>query len=136
MNPEKSTVRNFWPGLVVLLLIYSAYYLLYADNRNLEPQNKAVSHAIKIGIVFVIYLTGSLFLRKLPQPWLLQVWHLIHISLISLLISLWAWHFLVSPLPQNMRKLGNSIHEFLISPLLYLATGLLGRVAPQQPSRP
>lgn len=133
--PDKPGVKYFWPGLIMLLAVYSVYYLLYADNKNFAPQGMLARHFFKIGVVFVIYLAGSYFLRRLPQPWLLQIWHLIHITLISLLISLWVWHFAVSPLPQNMRKLGNSLHEFLISPLLYLATGLLGRMVPQNPTK-
>lgn len=133
--PDKPGVKYFWPGLLVLLTIYSAYYLLYADNKSLAPQDMVTRHVLKIGVVFVIYLTGSYFLRRLPQAWLLQIWHFVHITLITLLIGLWAWHFFISYLPVNLRKLGNSIHEFLISPLLYLATGLLGKIVPHDPPK-
>jgi hypothetical protein len=35
---------------------------------------------------------------------------------------------MIYKLPLNLKNLGDSIHEFLISPLLYLATGLLGKI--------
>jgi hypothetical protein len=131
MLKEYSTAR-FWTGLVVILIIYSAFYLLMADNREAFDIPIMGRHFIKIAIVFMIYFTGTFFLGKLPQKWLGQVWHIVHISLISLLMILWLWHFLISPLPHNLRVLGYSLHEFLISPLLYLATGLLGNLIPRE----
>ncbi len=131
MTDEFSTKR-FWAGLVVILFIYSAFYLLLADNKHLIPVPRMGRHLIKMLVVFAVYFSGTLFLGKLPQKWLLQVWHLTHITLITLLISLWGWHFLVKDLPLNLRRLGFSIHEFLISPLLYLATGLLGKLSQTQ----
>jgi hypothetical protein len=123
------STRRFWIGLFAILFIYSVYYLLLAENKQALILPSFLRHFLKIGVVFAVYFTGTFFLGKLPQKWLLQLWHLIHISLISLLIILWVWHFSISLLPLNLRRLGYSIHEFLISPLLYLATGLLGWVS-------
>jgi hypothetical protein len=121
--------RDFITGLIVLVLIYSAYYLLVADNDRIIQKTPFISHSIKILVVLVIYFSGTFFLAKLPQKWLKQVWHLVHIVLISILVILWSWHFAVHPLPFNLRNFGYSIHEFLISPLLYLATWLLGKLS-------
>jgi hypothetical protein len=121
--------RDFIAGLIVLVLIYSAYYLLVADNDRIIQKTPFVSHSIKILVVMAIYLGGTFFLARLPQKWLKQLWHLIHIVLISVLVVLWTWHFSIHPLPFNIRNLGYSIHEFLISPLLYLATWLLGKLS-------
>jgi len=120
--------RDFITGLIVLVLIYSAYYLLVADNDRIIQKTPALSHALRFAVVLAIYLSGTYFLARLPKKWLKQLWHLVHIVLISLLVVLWCWHFVVSPLPHNLRNFGYSIHEFLISPLLYLATWLLGKL--------
>lgn len=113
----------------MLITIYTAYYLLVADNDGITKQPLLITHSIKILVVLAIYLSGTFFLAKLPQKWLKQLWHLIHIVLISILVVLWSWHFAVHPLPINLRNFGYSIHEFLISPLLYLATWLMGKLA-------
>jgi hypothetical protein len=121
--------KDFVAGLIVLITIYTAYYLLVADNDGITKQPLLITHSIKILVVLAIYLSGTFFLAKLPQKWLKQLWHLIHIVLISILVVLWSWHFAVHPLPINLRNFGYSIHEFLISPLLYLATWLMGKLA-------
>lgn len=124
------STSRFWIGLFAILIIYSIYYLLLAENKQATIMIPyGIRHLLKMGVVFAVYFTGTFFLGQLPQKWLIQLWHLIHISLISLLILLWMWHFSISLLPLNLRRLGFSIHEFLISPLLYLATGLLGWVS-------
>ena len=124
--PDK--IKNFWPGLLVLFVIYSAYRLLFVENISHSLNNIIYKYFFKGIVVFVIYFTGSYFLRKSPIPWLLYAWHIIHITLITILVSLWVWHFMIYKLPLNLKNLGDSIHEFLISPLLYLATGLLGKI--------
>jgi hypothetical protein len=129
---KRFSSRRFWLGLLAILIIYSAFYLLMADNKNALVIPRMARHFLKISIVFMVYFTGTYFLGKVPQKWLIQVWHLVHISLISLLMVLWIWHFAVAPLPHNLRVLGYSLHEFLISPLLYLATGLLGTIIPPE----
>jgi hypothetical protein len=131
MLPSFST-RRFSIGLIVIIVIYSAFYLLLAENKSATFIPIYLRHIIKIVVVFLVYFSGSFFLGRLSQKWLIHVWHIIHISLISLLIILWVWHFLISPLPLNLRRLGYSIHEFLISPLLYVATGLLGRLIKEE----
>jgi len=121
--------RDFITGLVVLVIIYSAYYLLVADNDRIIQKTPWVIHSIKILVVLAIYFAGTYFLSRLPKKWLKQLWHLVHIVLISVLVLLWTWHFAITPLPLNLRNFGYSIHEFLISPLLYLATWLLGKLS-------
>jgi hypothetical protein len=125
--------KRFWIGLFAILLIYSAYWVLLAENKQAALHiPKVLRYFLKMGVVFAVYFTGTYFLGQLPQKWLLQLWHIIHITLISILIGLWIWHFGVGLLPLNLVRLGYSIHEFLISPLLYLGTGLLGTLVEQR----
>lgn len=121
--------KTFWWGLICILVIYSTYYLLQADNgfaKQYLPYKLKIT--VKVLVVMLVYLGGSYFLRNLSQKWLLSLWHVIHLFLISILVLLWGWHYVITPLPLNLRRLGFGIHEFLISPLLYLATGLLGKL--------
>ncbi len=123
------STKRFWWGLLAILIIYSAFYLLLAENKAALIIPIEIRHLLRIAVVFAVYFTGTFFLGKLPQKWLKALWHIIHLTLISVLILLWIWHFAIGHLPLNLRRLGFSIHEFLISPLLYLATGMMGYVS-------
>lgn len=128
------STKKFWIGLLVIFLIYTAYWVLLAENKSALKIPAIYRHILKMGVVFAVYFSGTYFLGTLPQKWMLQLWHLIHITLISLLMLLWVWHFGVKTLPLYFRRLGFSVHEFLISPLLYLATGILGWVGSRNES--
>lgn len=123
------STKRFWWGLLAILFIYSAFYLLLAENKAALVIPVGIRHVLRMAVVFAVYFTGTFFLGKLPQKWLKQLWHIIHLTLISILILLWVWHFALAHLPLNLRRLGFSIHEFLISPLLYLVTGMMGYVS-------
>lgn len=126
---QNLNTKRFISGFILILSVYTIYYLLFADNKIITAHlPHSARHSIKFLVVLLVYMSGTLFLGKLSERWLNHIWHFIHLTLISLLIILWMWHFLISPLPANLRRLGFSIHEFLISPLLYLATGLLGKL--------
>jgi hypothetical protein len=128
------STKNFWIGLLVIFIIYTTYWILLAENKRALAIPVMYRHILKMCIVFAVYFAGTFFLRTLPQKWLIQLWHFIHITLISILLFLWFWHFGVKGLPLYFRRLGFSIHEFLISPLLYLATGILGWVGSKSES--
>jgi hypothetical protein len=128
LNYKNFSTKKFWVGLLVIFLIYTAYWVLLAENKSALKIPAIYRHILKMAVVFAVYFSGTYFLGKLPQKWLIQLWHFIHITLISILIFLWLWHFGIKNLPLYFRRLGFSIHEFLISPLLYLATGILGWV--------
>ena len=120
---------QFIMGLIAILGLYSAYHLLVGDNPDWEKIPHKLRQLSKIGVVLAVYGTGTAGLGKLPQKWLLQLWHLIHTTLIAVLLLIGFWDFVISELPYSFKRLGNSIHEFLISPLLYLATALVGKMS-------
>lgn len=133
---EKNNKRRFWLGLITILIIYSLYYLLLADSPKSYSLHRAYRYFFKMLVVLLVYGCGTYFLKGLSQKWIKEVWHIIHITLITALLALWAWHFGIKNLPGNLRNLGYSIHEFLISPLLYLATGLIGSLEERNPQEP
>jgi len=129
--PPKTNLTRFICGLLVILVLYSAYQLRLGDNLQAASVPRKWRHFFRFAVVIAVYGAGTWGLGKLPQKWLLGIWHLIHTILIGtlLLIGLWDWG--IAPVSYAVRRLGNSIHEFLISPLLYLATALVGRLSDQ-----
>ena len=120
---------QFIIGLITILGLYSAYHLLVGDNPNWEKIPHLWRQVSKFGVVLAVYAVGTIGLGKLPQKWLLQLWHLIHTTLIAVLLCIGFWDFIISALPYSFKRLAGSIHEFLISPLLYLATALVGKMS-------
>lgn len=131
MPINKTLFTRFTGGLIVILILYSAYQLALGDNTNAYAVPRIWRHFFRFAVVLAVYGTGTWGLGKLPQKWLLGIWHLIHTILITTLFLIGLWDWGIAPVSYPVRRLGNSIHEFLISPLLYLATALVGKLSDQ-----
>ena len=126
MNFYKSDKVRFIAGLVFIIIIYSAYYLLFLENSNLIIPMKT-KHIIKFSTTIIIYLIGTFHLGKLTDKWMSILWHLIHISGLCIITSLGLFDWFIAEISESLRLFANSIQELLISPILYLAMGLLNR---------
>jgi len=56
------STKRFWWGLLAILIIYSAFYLLLADNKAALVVPIAIRHFLRMAVVFAVYLTGTYFL--------------------------------------------------------------------------
>lgn len=56
--------------------------------------------------------------------WMIAVWHVVHLVLISFLVLLGIIDWFLMPVSFAWKHLGGSAHEFLISPALYIIAGI------------
>lgn len=123
----KHRQKFFWGGLVLILTVYSIYNIFLVDTSYYFYIPRIVRHFSGLGCVVVVYLAGVVALRKYTVPWMMQVWHALHLFLIFLLLlfDILAWSMGSLPLP--LHNLAGSLLEILISPILYVAMGLLNK---------
>lgn len=122
--PYKSERARWIGGLVVILVIYTLYYLLFADTDNTWIPRK-IRHVIKFATTVAVYLVGTYHLGVLKDKWMSNLWHFIHISLLGIitLVGVYDWTFgMVSPQIKDMTV---TMQEFLISPVLYVGMGII-----------
>lgn len=117
--------RGLWLGLLQLMVIYTAMYLFFYEAPYLADIPRKLRHLIKFSSLIGVYLLGTYHLRFEQQRWMGAVWHIVHISGISFVLSVGAFDWLVHPTSQAVRLLAHQINEFLISPVLFVAMGLL-----------
>jgi len=128
MKLYKSDKIRFISGLVLIIIFYSTYYIGFEENEIMHTFNRYVQYLIKFLFTVIIYLIGSLHLGKLKDEWMSYLWHFIHISGLCIITSIGLYDWLISDIPLGVLLFGGSIQEFLISPLLYVAMGLLNRI--------
>lgn len=122
--PYKSERARWIGGLVVILVIYTLYYLLFADTDVTWIPRK-IRHVIKFVTTVAVYLVGTYHLGVLKDKWMSNLWHFIHISLLAIitLVGVYDWTFgMVSPQVKDMTV---TMQEFLISPVLYVGMGII-----------
>jgi hypothetical protein len=124
---EKLTNRRlyFWGGFIIIVVIYSLYNLYLVDVNYYQSIPRKVRHICKFAAVLSIYGIGTFALKKHATEWMMYIWHLLHIIIIAvlLLIGLYDWSF--GEISDQFRNVANTLFEFLISPVIYIAVGIL-----------
>jgi hypothetical protein len=124
--PKISNKRAwYWSGFIIIVVIYSLYnlYLVDVDYYNSIPRK--VRHISKFLSVLSIYGVGTFALKKYTAEWMMYVWHLLHIIIISILLLMGLYDWTFGELSVQFRNVANTLFEFLISPVIYIAVGIL-----------
>lgn len=117
--------RGFWTGLILLLIIYTIVYLFYYELPFYNEIPRRLRQFIKLVILISVYLIGSYHLKLNNIKWMQIIWHIIHISGISIIIFFGIYDLLIHPTPNFIIPLLLSINELLISPVLFVGMGIL-----------
>ena len=126
MKLYKSDKVRFISGLIFIIILYSCYYIYFEENHKLNLPSK-VRHIIKFGATVAVYFIGTFHLGKLTDSWMSFIWHVVHIAGLSIITSLGLFDWFIGGMSLNLRAFAGSIQEILISPMLYVAMGLLNR---------
>lgn len=117
---------RFWIGLILIIVIYSLYNIYLVDVSYYQSIPRKLRHVGKLSVILMVYGTGTWALKDYFARWMLYLWHLLHLCIIGvlILIGLYDWSFgAISP---ALRNITGTLFEFLISPLIYLAMGIIG----------
>jgi hypothetical protein len=117
--------KGYWAGLILILLIYCLFYLLFADRVDTIMIPRKWRHIIKFVTTFTVYLIGSYHLGTQKKTWMLQLWHLIHLSLLGTIFCIGSYDWIFGMVSYPVKEIASSMQEFLISPMLYIAMGIL-----------
>jgi len=129
MQLYKNDTQKYFAGLVYIFIIYTGYYFYFVDGLFTTIKPLVLKHIILVGIACLVYFTGTMHLGKLQQSWMLFLWHIVHISLLSTLIIIGLFKMKSgNQLPYALQHLFDNIKEILISPMLYFLMGLLNRL--------
>ncbi|MBO3117813.1 hypothetical protein J4050_13735 [Winogradskyella sp. DF17] len=127
MKSQKPNRYHYILGLVVILLFYSCYLIFFADKKNIDFIPRKLRHVITLGFTIAVYLAGITFLKKIGVVWMKTLWNIVYIFglLIIALIGLYDWVFLTGQPNVKLSMFARAIQELLMSPILYIAIGLL-----------
>jgi hypothetical protein len=123
----KSEKAKWIIGLVLILIIYTLFYLLFQENKDIALIPRKIRHLIKFITTISVYLLGTLHLGKIKDKWMASVWHFIHLSLLAVLISIGAYDWIFGMVSINIKHFSATIQEFLISPVLYVGMGIMNK---------
>lgn len=122
--PKLNKKYIFFLGLIAIIVVYSLYHI-YFDLTSVPGISGKWKHVNKLVFVLIVYGIGTIALRKYMVTWMMQIWHLLHIVFISILIAIGFYDWYHGGITEQVRNVANTIHEFLISPALYVTMGII-----------
>ncbi|MEI7628677.1 MAG: hypothetical protein WCJ80_10570 [Bacteroidota bacterium] len=123
----KTRKQRYLTGLIIIMLIYSMFYILFADQPATLLIPRKWRHVIKFITTFTVYLVGTYHLGKHKITWMLYLWHFVHITLLSTITSIGIYDWVFGMVRYQVKEIAASMQEFLISPMLYIAMGILNQ---------
>ena len=130
MAGQREGRRFFLIGLTVIVLFYILYYIVFVYHVFLIVPMR-LRQLIKLAFILLIYGTGVWALRKDTARWIMKIWHLLYGCTFLFLILLGVFDWWLGRTSPAVRGVAGNLHEFLISPVLYIVIGLLRRRMPQ-----
>lgn len=127
MKLYKSDKIRFIAGIIFIVLIYSSYYIFFAENNAVAFIPRKIKHLISLSTTVVVYFVGTFHLGKLKDVWMSTLWHIIHISGLCIITSIGLFDWLIMEVTLGAKIFARNIQEILISPVLYVAMGLLNK---------
>jgi hypothetical protein len=118
----------FWIGLVLIVVFYSLYFLLFLY-RIAQDMPIRGRHIVKLLFIVLTYVTGVVCLKRYAEPWMMRIWHGFYLLILCLLLCLGAYDWTIARTPLSVREIADSLQEFLVSPVLYVALGIFNRRA-------
>lgn len=129
MSQEGSRRWRFAAGLVAIALLYTGYILYCSNLHFVEATSRGVRHVVRFSTILLTYGIGLLVFSRLYPAWLVQLWHIGYLGILTVLLLLGVYDFWTQDLSVPFRDLIITVHEFLISPIPYVVAGLVYRLA-------
>jgi hypothetical protein len=126
-NQHKYKNLNWIIGLVIIILIYTLFYVYFSENEAIKHIPRKIRHVIKFLATCSTYLVGTYFLGNIQIKWMQNLWHFIHIGLLSILILIGLFDLFILPINKSTRDITVVLQEFLISPVLYFAMSIINK---------
>lgn len=118
--------KRYWWGMLLLAGLYTLIRLTAYEPVYGQPDWLQINRQLLRWInMVVVFLAGYWVLRPLEPRWMLLLWNGVHLLLMGYLAAAAAWEYWVAPMPYGIRGSAAPIIEFLISPVYYMALGVL-----------
>ncbi|HWJ25484.1 MAG TPA: hypothetical protein VNS32_03020 [Flavisolibacter sp.] len=120
-------LNNKWVyllGFLAIIIVYSLYNIFF--DLTLDPEvPRIIKHANKLLSILLVYGIGMLTLRRFATQWMMQLWHIVHFAVITILLCIGFYDWYNGSITNQMRDIANTLHDFLISPVLYAGIGII-----------
>ncbi len=112
-------------GFIAIVIVYSLYNIYLVDVNYYNQIPRKLRHINRFLSILIVYGIGTYALKKYTVNWMMLVWHALHVVVIFLLLLLGVYDWTFGQASVQVRNMANTFHEFLISPIFYVAMVIL-----------
>lgn len=114
----------YFLGLAGIVIIYCSYSLVFLYGYS-DYITVWAKHVVKFGTILLVYAIGTYALKNYVEGWMLKIWHFCYIVIMFFLLFIGFWDLISWIESVQVHNIANSLDEILISPILYIAMGII-----------
>jgi len=115
-------------GLVAIILVYTLYYMLFVYVSYFNDIPRKVRHISRLVSIIVVYGIGYYSFKKYDVKWIRSLWNFVYFTVVIMLILIGIYDWTLGPASASIRNVAKTMHELLISPILYAGILIINRV--------
>ena len=123
-------------GLVAIILVYTLYYMLFVYVSYFKDIPRKVRHISRLISIIVVYGIGYYSFKNYDVKWIRSIWNFIYFTVVIMLILVGIYDWTLGPASASIRNVAKTMHELLISPVLYAGILIINRVVVKLGSSP
>lgn len=115
-------------GLLAIIVVYTLYYMLFVYVSYFNDIPRKLRHVSRLVSIIIVYGIGYYAFKKYEVKWIRSVWNFIYFSVVILLIIAGIYDWTLGPASASIRNVAKTMHELLISPILYAGILIIKRI--------
>ena len=115
-------------GFIAIVLVYTLYYMLFVYVSYFNDIPRKVRHVSRLISIIIVYGIGYYAFKKYDVKWLSSVWNFIYFVVVVMLLLVGIYDWTLGPASASIRNVAKTMHELLISPILYAALLIINRI--------
>ncbi|MES2110679.1 MAG: hypothetical protein V4577_18110 [Bacteroidota bacterium] len=115
-------------GLVAIILVYTLYYMLFVYVSYFNDIPRKLRHISRLISIIIVYGIGYYAFKKYEVKWLSSVWNFVYFTVVIMMILIGVYDWTLGPASASIRNVAKTMHELLISPILYAGILIINRM--------
>jgi len=113
--------RIVFIGLSGIVAVYLLYNIFLVDASYYESIPRNLKHINRFVSMIFVYFLGYFSFRNYGVKWIIDIWNTVYFILVPLLVLAGVYDLTIGPAPEQLKSISKTLHEFLISPVFFLA---------------
>lgn len=115
-------------GLIAIIIVYTLYYMLFVYVSYFNEIPRKLRHISRLISIIIVYGIGYYAFKSYGVKWICSIWNFVYLTVVIILILIGMYDWTLGPASASIRNVAKTMHELLISPILYAGILIINRV--------